>query len=65
MFPLSRSQSAGGLSDVLLMAAFGPGGPAGDRGSTENLTSEKAIDITGRHDCCMNKKTHNVLQFNH
>uniref|UniRef100_A0A3Q4IAA3 non-specific serine/threonine protein kinase n=1 Tax=Neolamprologus brichardi TaxID=32507 RepID=A0A3Q4IAA3_NEOBR len=40
------SQSAGGLSDVLLMAAFGPGGPAGDRGSTENLTSEKAIDIT-------------------
>ncbi|XP_026029827.1 serine/threonine-protein kinase ULK1 isoform X3 [Astatotilapia calliptera] len=43
----SRSQSAGGLSDVLLMAAFGPGGPAGDRGSTENLTSEKAIDITG------------------
>lgn len=42
-----RSQSAGGLSDVLLMAAFGPGGPAGDRGSTENLTSEKAIDITG------------------
>uniref|UniRef100_A0A3Q4HU73 non-specific serine/threonine protein kinase n=1 Tax=Neolamprologus brichardi TaxID=32507 RepID=A0A3Q4HU73_NEOBR len=45
--PADRSQSAGGLSDVLLMAAFGPGGPAGDRGSTENLTSEKAIDITG------------------
>lgn len=41
-----RSQSAGRLSDMLLMAAFGPGGPAGDRGSTENLTSEKAIDIT-------------------
>ncbi|XP_037608836.1 serine/threonine-protein kinase ULK1 isoform X1 [Sebastes umbrosus] len=43
---ISRSQSAGRLSDMLLMAAFGPGGPAGDRGSTENLTSEKAIDIT-------------------
>ncbi|XP_034751603.1 serine/threonine-protein kinase ULK1 isoform X1 [Etheostoma cragini] len=41
-----RSQSAGRLSDMLLMAAFGPGGPVGDRGSTENLTSEKAIDIT-------------------
>ncbi|KAM9841451.1 serine/threonine-protein kinase ULK1 [Aulostomus maculatus] len=41
-----RSQSAGLLSDVLLMAAFGPGAPMGDRGSTENLTSEKAIDIT-------------------
>ncbi|XP_042364798.1 serine/threonine-protein kinase ULK1 isoform X2 [Plectropomus leopardus] len=41
-----RSQSAGRLSDMLLMAAFGPGGPAGDRGSTENLTPEKAIDIT-------------------
>uniref|UniRef100_A0A671XBS6 non-specific serine/threonine protein kinase n=1 Tax=Sparus aurata TaxID=8175 RepID=A0A671XBS6_SPAAU len=41
-----RSQSAGRLSDMLLMAAFGPGGPAGERGSTENLTSEKAIDIT-------------------
>uniref|UniRef100_A0A672ZEN5 non-specific serine/threonine protein kinase n=1 Tax=Sphaeramia orbicularis TaxID=375764 RepID=A0A672ZEN5_9TELE len=41
-----RSQSAGRLSDMLLMAAFGPGAPAGDRGSTENLTSEKAIDIT-------------------
>ncbi|XP_054468210.1 serine/threonine-protein kinase ULK1 [Anoplopoma fimbria] len=40
-----RSQSAGRLSDMLLMAAFGPGGPAGDRGSTENLTSDKAIDI--------------------
>ncbi|RVE65613.1 hypothetical protein OJAV_G00118520 [Oryzias javanicus] len=42
-----RSQSAGGLSDMLLMAAFGAGGPAGDRGSTENLTAEKAIEITG------------------
>uniref|UniRef100_A0A7N8Y6E9 non-specific serine/threonine protein kinase n=1 Tax=Mastacembelus armatus TaxID=205130 RepID=A0A7N8Y6E9_9TELE len=41
------SQSAGRLSDMLLMAAFGPGGPAGERGSTENLTTEKAIDITG------------------
>lgn len=40
-----RSQSAGRLSDMLLMAAFGPGVPAGDRGSTENLTSDKAIDI--------------------
>uniref|UniRef100_A0A8C3ARW2 non-specific serine/threonine protein kinase n=1 Tax=Cyclopterus lumpus TaxID=8103 RepID=A0A8C3ARW2_CYCLU len=36
-----RSQSAGRLSDMLLMAAFGPGGPVADRGSTENLTSEK------------------------
>ncbi|XP_072227345.1 serine/threonine-protein kinase ULK1 isoform X2 [Leuresthes tenuis] len=42
-----RSQSAGRLSDMLLMAAFGAGGHASDRGSTENLTSEKAIDITG------------------
>uniref|UniRef100_A0A8P4KQF9 non-specific serine/threonine protein kinase n=1 Tax=Dicentrarchus labrax TaxID=13489 RepID=A0A8P4KQF9_DICLA len=41
-----RSQSAGRLSDMLLMAAFGPGGLVGDRGSAENLTSEKAIDIT-------------------
>lgn len=41
-----RSQSAGRLSDMLLMAAFGPVGLVGDRGSTENLTSEKAIDIT-------------------
>ncbi|KAM6975399.1 serine/threonine-protein kinase ULK1 isoform 2-T2 [Tautogolabrus adspersus] len=41
-----RSQSAGRLSDMLLMAAFGPAGLAGERGSTENLTSEKAIDIT-------------------
>lgn len=40
-----RSQSAGRLSDMLLMAAFGAG-HAGDRGSTENLASEKAIDIT-------------------
>ncbi|KAF3848847.1 hypothetical protein F7725_015344 [Dissostichus mawsoni] len=42
-----RSQSAGRLSDMLLMAAFGPGGPLGDRGSSEYLASEKAIDITG------------------
>ncbi|KAM8827405.1 serine/threonine-protein kinase ULK1 [Spinachia spinachia] len=41
-----RSQSAGRLSDMLLMAAFGPGGPVGDRGSAENLTAEKTIDIT-------------------
>ncbi|KAM6902217.1 serine/threonine-protein kinase ULK1 isoform 2-T2 [Xenentodon cancila] len=41
-----RSQSAGRLSDMLLMAAFGAGGHAGDRGSMENLNSEKAIDIT-------------------
>uniref|UniRef100_A0A3B5L903 non-specific serine/threonine protein kinase n=1 Tax=Xiphophorus couchianus TaxID=32473 RepID=A0A3B5L903_9TELE len=40
-----RSQSAGRLSDMLLMAAFGAG-HAGERGSMENLTSEKAIDIT-------------------
>ncbi|XP_076019931.1 serine/threonine-protein kinase ULK1 isoform X3 [Genypterus blacodes] len=40
-----RSQSAGRLSDMLLMAAFGPGGPVGEKGSSENLTSEKAIDI--------------------
>uniref|UniRef100_A0A3B5L7Y6 non-specific serine/threonine protein kinase n=1 Tax=Xiphophorus couchianus TaxID=32473 RepID=A0A3B5L7Y6_9TELE len=39
------SQSAGRLSDMLLMAAFGAG-HAGERGSMENLTSEKAIDIT-------------------
>ncbi|KAM7393091.1 hypothetical protein PAMA_007960 [Pampus argenteus] len=42
-----RSQSAGRLSDMLLMAAFGPGGNMGDRESAENLNSEKAIDITG------------------
>ncbi|XP_056146598.1 serine/threonine-protein kinase ULK1 isoform X2 [Lampris incognitus] len=41
-----RSQSAGRLSDMLLMAAFGAGGPMGERGSTENLTSDRAIDIT-------------------
>ncbi|XP_068429985.1 serine/threonine-protein kinase ULK1 isoform X3 [Clinocottus analis] len=41
-----RSQSAGRLSDMLLMAAFGPGGPVGDRGSAENLTSEKTTGIT-------------------
>ncbi|XP_063066285.1 serine/threonine-protein kinase ULK1 isoform X2 [Engraulis encrasicolus] len=40
-----RSQSAGRLSDMLLMAAFG--GPLGDRGSSENLSSDnRAIDIT-------------------
>ncbi|XP_061553676.1 serine/threonine-protein kinase ULK1 isoform X1 [Phycodurus eques] len=42
-----RSQSAGLLSDMLLMAAFGTGGPVSDRGSTENLACEKAIDIAG------------------
>uniref|UniRef100_A0A1A8G2A1 non-specific serine/threonine protein kinase n=1 Tax=Nothobranchius korthausae TaxID=1143690 RepID=A0A1A8G2A1_9TELE len=42
-----RSQSAGRLSDVLLMAAFGAGGHVVDRGSTENMMSEKAIDILG------------------
>uniref|UniRef100_A0A3B4XBS4 non-specific serine/threonine protein kinase n=1 Tax=Seriola lalandi dorsalis TaxID=1841481 RepID=A0A3B4XBS4_SERLL len=45
-FLFVMSQSAGRLSDMLLMAAFGPGGPVGERGSTENLTSEKAIEIT-------------------
>ncbi|XP_026784693.3 serine/threonine-protein kinase ULK1 isoform X2 [Pangasianodon hypophthalmus] len=39
-----RSQSSGRLSDMLLMAAFG--GQLGDRGSTENLNADKAIDIT-------------------
>ncbi|XP_062409917.1 serine/threonine-protein kinase ULK1 isoform X2 [Sardina pilchardus] len=40
-----RSQSAGRLSDMLLMAAFG--GPLGDRGSSENLSADnRAIDIT-------------------
>lgn len=42
-----RSHSAGRLSDMLLMAAFGPSGPASDRGSAENLTSDKAFDIAG------------------
>uniref|UniRef100_A0A3B4AZG3 non-specific serine/threonine protein kinase n=1 Tax=Periophthalmus magnuspinnatus TaxID=409849 RepID=A0A3B4AZG3_9GOBI len=42
---LTRSQSAGRLSDMLLMAAFGPNAPVAERSSTENLTSEKAIDI--------------------
>ncbi|XP_008323035.1 serine/threonine-protein kinase ULK1 isoform X1 [Cynoglossus semilaevis] len=41
-----RSQSAGRLSDMLLMAAFGAGGAVGERGSTENLMPEKAIEIT-------------------
>uniref|UniRef100_A0A674C3S1 non-specific serine/threonine protein kinase n=1 Tax=Salmo trutta TaxID=8032 RepID=A0A674C3S1_SALTR len=41
-----RSQSAGRLSDMLLMAAFG--GPLGERDSSENLGSNRgAIDITG------------------
>uniref|UniRef100_A0A8C2IPT3 non-specific serine/threonine protein kinase n=1 Tax=Cyprinus carpio TaxID=7962 RepID=A0A8C2IPT3_CYPCA len=40
-----RSQSASRLSDVLLMAAFG--GQRGERGSMENLNSDRAIDITG------------------
>eukprot|EP00063_Salmo_salar_P014903 XP_013989738.1 PREDICTED: serine/threonine-protein kinase ULK1 isoform X4 [Salmo salar] len=40
-----RSQSAGRLSDMLLMAAFG--GPLGERDSSENLGSNRgAIDIT-------------------
>ncbi|XP_062339860.1 serine/threonine-protein kinase ULK1 isoform X2 [Osmerus eperlanus] len=38
-----RSQSAGRLSDMLLMAAFGT--PPGDRDSTENLSSDRAINI--------------------
>ncbi|TRY88572.1 hypothetical protein DNTS_034546 [Danionella cerebrum] len=38
-----RSQSAGRLSDVLLKAAFG--GQRGERGSVENLNSDRAIDI--------------------
>uniref|UniRef100_A0A8C7LDV3 non-specific serine/threonine protein kinase n=1 Tax=Oncorhynchus kisutch TaxID=8019 RepID=A0A8C7LDV3_ONCKI len=36
-----RSQSAGRLSDMLLMAAFG--GPLGEHGSTENLRSNRDI----------------------
>uniref|UniRef100_A0A672SJ76 non-specific serine/threonine protein kinase n=1 Tax=Sinocyclocheilus grahami TaxID=75366 RepID=A0A672SJ76_SINGR len=39
-----ESQSVGRLSDVLLMAAFG--GQRGERGSMENLNSDRAIDIT-------------------
>ncbi|XP_073668619.1 serine/threonine-protein kinase ULK1 isoform X2 [Paramisgurnus dabryanus] len=39
-----RSQSTGRLSDVLLMAAFG--GQRGQKGSIENLNSDRAIDIT-------------------
>lgn len=42
---VSRSQSSGRLSDMLLMAAFG--GQLGDRGSTENLSADRAIDIAG------------------
>uniref|UniRef100_A0A673IXS7 non-specific serine/threonine protein kinase n=1 Tax=Sinocyclocheilus rhinocerous TaxID=307959 RepID=A0A673IXS7_9TELE len=40
-----QSQSASRLSDVLLMAAFG--GQRGERGSMENINSDRAIDITG------------------
>uniref|UniRef100_A0A4W5LCM2 non-specific serine/threonine protein kinase n=1 Tax=Hucho hucho TaxID=62062 RepID=A0A4W5LCM2_9TELE len=36
-----RSQSAGRLSDMLLMAAFG--GPRGEHGSSENLSSDRDI----------------------
>uniref|UniRef100_A0A674AFG6 non-specific serine/threonine protein kinase n=1 Tax=Salmo trutta TaxID=8032 RepID=A0A674AFG6_SALTR len=36
-----RSQSAGRLSDMLLMAAFG--GPLGEQGSSENLSSDRDI----------------------
>ncbi|XP_051956299.1 serine/threonine-protein kinase ULK1-like [Xyrauchen texanus] len=42
-----RSQSAGRLSDVLLMAAFG--GQIGDRDSMENLNFDRAMDITAPH----------------
>lgn len=42
-----RSQSAGRLSDMLLMAAFGPNAPVADKGSAEKLTPAKAIDIIG------------------
>ncbi|XP_060791504.1 serine/threonine-protein kinase ULK1 isoform X4 [Neoarius graeffei] len=42
--PFGRSQSSGRLSDMLLMAAFG--GQLGDRGSMENLSADRAIDIT-------------------
>lgn len=41
-----RSQSTSRLSDMLLMAAFGPGGLGGlDRGSAENLSAER--DVAG------------------
>lgn len=46
-----RSQSAGRLSDMLLMAAFGPGGLVGDRGSAENLTCDRSTGVTGRRVC--------------
>ncbi|CAL9683685.1 unnamed protein product [Knipowitschia caucasica] len=42
---LGRSQSAGRLSDMLLMAAFGSNAPVAERGSAENLTSERGIEI--------------------
>lgn len=38
-----RSHSTGRLSDMLLMAAFGS--PKADRSSTENLGSDRAVDI--------------------
>ncbi|KAJ7988455.1 hypothetical protein DPEC_G00323720 [Dallia pectoralis] len=42
---IGRSQSAGRLTDMLLLAAFG--GPLRERGSSENLNSYRgAIDIT-------------------
>uniref|UniRef100_A0A672N5V4 non-specific serine/threonine protein kinase n=1 Tax=Sinocyclocheilus grahami TaxID=75366 RepID=A0A672N5V4_SINGR len=44
-FHVCLSQSASRLSDVLLMAAFG--GQRGERGSMENINSDRAIDITG------------------
>uniref|UniRef100_A0A672NA44 non-specific serine/threonine protein kinase n=1 Tax=Sinocyclocheilus grahami TaxID=75366 RepID=A0A672NA44_SINGR len=43
-FHVCLSQSASRLSDVLLMAAFG--GQRGERGSMENINSDRAIDIT-------------------
>uniref|UniRef100_A0A9J7Y2H4 non-specific serine/threonine protein kinase n=1 Tax=Cyprinus carpio carpio TaxID=630221 RepID=A0A9J7Y2H4_CYPCA len=43
-FSFFSSFSASHLSDVLLMAAFG--GQRGERGSMENLNSDRAIDIT-------------------
>lgn len=53
-----RSQSAGRLSDMLLMAAFG--GPLGERDSSENLGSNRgAIDITGG----LSRPVYQVLRF--
>ncbi|KAM9426177.1 serine/threonine-protein kinase ULK1 isoform 2-T2 [Pholidichthys leucotaenia] len=42
-----RSQSGGRLSDVLLMAAFGPGVPVGDPDTTDTLTPEKNPELAG------------------